>query len=80
MAVDSREKRAGAILGMPWMVITPVADGTIDGSDRQMLANVYPGVTPAAPAADTSEVMFGMMRIIRMVRCKLMPYSSMYIE
>ena len=80
MALDSREKRAGALLDMPWMVITPIADGTISGADRQMVANVYPGISAGAPVVSAAEVMFGMMRMIRMVRCKLMPYGSMYID
>jgi hypothetical protein len=85
MAIDSREKRAGAILGMPWMVITPIADGTIDGADRQMVADVYPGVTPGLPPTAPSnplagEDMYGMMRMIRFVRTLLTPYGSMYID
>jgi hypothetical protein len=77
MAIDSRDKRAAAIsAGIPFIVITPLADGTIDAADRQMVADVYGGVA-AGPA---SEVMHGMMRMIRMVRRKLMPYGSMYIE
>lgn len=78
MAIDSREKRAGALLGMPWMVITPIADGTIDGADRQMVANVYPGVAVGVPTV--GETMYGMMRIIRVVREILLPYGHMYIE
>jgi hypothetical protein len=79
MALDSRQKRAGALLGMPWMVITPIADGTISGADRQMVADVYPGIL-AGEAAAAGENMYGMMRMIRMVRCILLPYGSMYIE
>jgi len=84
MAIDTREKRAGAILGMPWMVITPIADGTIDGPDRQMVADVYPGVTPGLPVDVgnplAGEDMYGMMRMIRFVRTLLTPYGSMYID
>ena len=80
MPLDSREKRAGALLGMPWMVITPIADGTIGGADRQMIANVYPGISAGAPVVSAAETMYGMMRMIRFVKAKLMPYGSMYIE
>jgi hypothetical protein len=80
MALDSRQKRAGALLGMPWMVITPIADGTIDGADRQMVADVYPGIAAGAPVVVGGEVMYGMMRIIRTVREILLPYGHMYIE
>lgn len=80
MALDSRQKRAGALLGMPWMVITPIADGTIDGADRQMVADVYPGIAAGAPVVSLAETMYGMMRIIRTVREILLPYGHMYIE
>lgn len=79
MAIDTREKRAAAIMaGLPFIVITPLADGTISAADRQQMAHVYPGIAAGAPTA--AETMHGMMRMVRMVRCKLMPYGSMYIE
>lgn len=81
MAIDSRDKRAGAIsAGIPWMVITPLADATIDGPDRQMVANVYPGILAGEPVVSAAETMHGMMRIIRTVREILLPYGHMYIE
>jgi len=77
MAIDSRDKRAAAIsAGIPFIVITPLADGTISAADRQMIADVYVGI----PAGAAGETMHGMMRMIRMVRTKLLPYGSMYIE
>ena len=85
MAIDSRDKRAGAIsAGIPWMVITPLADATIDGPDRQMVANVYPGILAGEPVDEgnalAGEDMYGMMRMIRFVRTLLTPYGSMYID
>lgn len=84
MPIDSRDKRAGAIsAGIPWMVITPLADATIDGPDRQMVANVYPGIAAGLPPEDgalAGETMHGMMRMIRFVRTLLTPYGSMYID
>lgn len=80
MTLDTRQKRAGALLGMPWMVLTPIADGTIDGADRQMVADVYPGIAAGEPVVSVAETMYGMMRIIRTVREILLPYGHMYIE
>lgn len=79
MALDSREKRAGALLGMPWMVLTPIADGTISAADRQMVADVYPGILAGEAVVSAGENIYGMMRMIRMVRTILLPYDSMYI-
>jgi len=77
MAIDSRDKRAAAIMaGIPFIVISPLADGIIDAADRQMVADVYPGIA----AGVAGETMHGMMRMIRMVRAKLVPYGSMYFE
>ena len=80
MAIDSRQKRAAAIMaGIPFIVITPLADGSIDGADRAHIAHVYPIAGITAPAVG-GEAVYGMMRMIRMVRCILLPYGSMYIE
>ena len=80
MAIDSRNKRAAAIMaGIPFIVIAPLADGTIDAADRQHIAHVYPGISAGLPVAG-GEVMFGMMRTIRTVREILLPYGHMYIE
>ena len=77
MALDSRQKRAAAIMaGIPFIVITPLADGTIDADDRAHITHVY----PIAGIAGAGEAVFGMMRMIRMVKTKLLPYGSMYIE
>ena len=82
--VDTENKRRAAIMaGIPFIVIAPVADGTIGATDRQHISHVYGGIaatTPATPAATTAEVMHGMMRMIRYVKTKLMPYGSMYID
>jgi len=80
MAIDSRDKRAAAIsAGIPFIVLTPLADGSIGSADRQMIADVYGGIVAGAPVV-SAEKMHGMMRIIRMVKAKLMPYGSMYID
>jgi len=81
MAIDTHDKKAAAMAaGLPWIMITPIADGTIDAADRAIMAHTYPmsfGLPVAAPSAET---MFGMMRMVRFVKMKLMPYGSMYIE
>ena len=80
MAIDSRDKRAAAIsAGIPFIVLTPLADGSIGSADRQMIVDVYGGIAAGGPVAG-GETMHGMMRIIRMVRAILLPYDSMYIE
>lgn len=81
MAIDSRQKRAAAIMaGIPFIVITPLADGTIDAADRAHMAHVYPGIEAGAPVVGLGETIFGMIRMIRTVRTILLPYGSMYIE
>lgn len=73
MPINTRDKRAAAIsAGIPFIVIAPLADGTIDAADRQMIADVYAGIEAAAPVV--GEVRFGMMRMLRMVRMILTPY------
>lgn len=81
MAIDSRDKRAAAIMaGIPFIVIAPLADGSIGSADRQHIADVYGGIAAAAPVVSAAETMYGMMRMVRMVRAKLLPYGSMYID
>ena len=84
MPLDSRDKRAAAIsFGIPFIVIAPLADGSIDAADRAMIAHAYPGIEAAPPTAEdatTAEVMHGMMRMIRFVKAKLIPYGNMYID
>ncbi len=73
MAIDSRDKRAAAIsAGIPFIVITPLADGTIDAADRQMMANVYPGIAAGLPIV--GEIRHGMMRMLWMLKTVLTPY------
>lgn len=50
MAVDSRDKRASALNGMPWDPPRFVPDSSISQGDRQDVANVYRGILAAAPA------------------------------
>ena len=76
MAIDSETKRRAAIAaGIPFIVMMPVADGTIDAADRQMMADVYPGILAGPPRAD---IIYGLTRTIRMIRSVLLPYDSMY--
>jgi hypothetical protein len=78
MAIDSETKRRAAFsAGIPFIVMMPVADGSIDSADRQMLADVYPGIAAGAPVT-TGDVIFGMTKIIRTIRTILEPYGSMY--
>jgi hypothetical protein len=79
MAIDSREKRAMAIAaGIPFIVITPLADGTISAADRQQLADVYPGVSVGAEQPSQGDNIIGMARMIRTIRSIFLPYDSMY--
>ena len=66
MAIDTRDRRAAAMAaGIPWMIITPIADGSIDSEDRAIIAHTYPGIAAGEPVG--GETMYGMMRMIRMV-------------
>ena len=49
MAIDSREKRATAC-ALHYMVLFPLADGTIAQADRQQCQAVYPGITAGEAA------------------------------
>ena len=73
--IDSRDKRAGAIAaGRPWIVIAPIADGTIDQADRQQIVNVYPGILAGEPVTVTAVVRIGMTLMERLTMMELMPY------
>lgn len=73
--IDTREKRAGAIsAGIPFIVISPIADASIDQADRQQIIDVYPGILAGAPSEVTAEVRLGMMLMELMEWMKLMPY------
>ena len=77
MAIDSETKRRAAIsAGIPFIVMTPVADGSISAADRQMMADVYPGISAGAPV--TGDIIFGMVKVIRTIKTILEPYGSMY--
>ena len=72
MAIDSRDKRAAAIAaGLPWMVITPISDGSIGADDRAIIAHVYP---VGAGVATTGVTRIGMMIMEIMKLMKMMPY------
>jgi hypothetical protein len=40
---------------MPWMVVAPVADGTIGAADRIHATGYYAGIAVGAPAAITDK-------------------------
>lgn len=45
MAIDTRDKRSGALLVyVPWRGLLPLADGAIGQADRQQVALAYPGI------------------------------------
>ena len=51
MAIDTRNKRASAlVLIKPWMIVPPYGDGTIDAADRSHLAFLYAGIVLEEPA------------------------------
>lgn len=53
MAIDSRDKRCSALLvSLPWRVAYPTADGTISGTDRQIVTWLYSGIAAAVAAAE----------------------------
>ncbi len=79
MAIDSETKRRAAIsAGIPFIVLMPVSDGTISAADRQMMADVYPGVTVAGEAPSEGDIVYGMTKVIRTIKMILEPYDSMY--
>ena len=74
MAIDTRDKRAGAIMaGVPFIIIAPVADASIGQADRQHIINVYPGILAGA-AVDEGIIRLGMMWMEWMEWMELMPY------
>lgn len=75
MAIDTRQKRAAAIMaGIPFIVISPLADGVIDAADRAHIAHVYPGIEIGVPVEVVTDIRFGMMRMLMMIRTILTPY------
>ena len=79
MAIDTETKRRAAFsAGIPFIVMMPVADGSIGSADRQMLADVYPGISVAEEAPSEGDIVFGMIKVIRTIRTILNPYDSMY--
>jgi hypothetical protein len=77
MALDSETKRRAAIsAGIPFIVMMPVADGTIDAGDRQMLADVYP--TLATTTTPSGDIVYGMIKVVKTIKMILEPYDSMY--
>ena len=56
MAVDTRNKRASAILfALPFGRVFPAPDGTIATADRKHIGFSYPGIAAGAPAEESSE-------------------------
>lgn len=51
MAIDTRDKRASASsASIPWRILLPLADGSIDDGDREQLGRCYRlAVAPATP-------------------------------
>ena len=57
MSIDTREKRASAIMvGLPFRNLLPVADGVIDNDDKRQVAFLYrtteEAVNPPGPSSD----------------------------
>lgn len=48
MSIDNRNKRASALNSVP-VVIAPLADGVIDGNDRQQITWLYAGIVAGVP-------------------------------
>ena len=54
MSLDTREKRAGAImLGLPWRGILPVPDSSLSQGDRQEVLFLCPAILAAAEVVVT---------------------------
>ncbi len=48
MAVDTRNERCSAIgVGLPFRLVLPNADGTVNQADRQHVAYLYAGILAA---------------------------------
>jgi len=68
---DTRNRRAGGIsAGRPWIVIMPVADGSIDAPDRQLLANAYPSFANE----HDRKVLIGMTIVEYLTMMEFIPY------
>ncbi len=69
MAIDTETKRRSVMnlaTGGRWRIL-PVADGTIDGGDKQHLLGYYAGIPWGAAAAITPDVAAFSLDIIRSV-------------
>lgn len=54
MAIDTRNKRASALLpGLPWRGFLPAPDSAVDAGDRLQGAFLYRGIAADAPVAVT---------------------------
>jgi hypothetical protein len=72
--IGETKRRAAISAGIPFIVLMPVSDGTISQGDRQMMADVYPGIL----AGRGVDVIYGMVKVIRTIKTILEPYGSMY--
>lgn len=55
MAIDTRSKRASVLgIGLIAALTLPLADGTVEGRDRQSVAFAYSGIAASAPAGVTA--------------------------
>jgi len=75
MAIDSRNKRAAGIsAGRPWIVIAPLADGSIGAADRQQIVNSYPGILAGEPVIIVGKVIIGMTIVEMLTMMERMPF------
>lgn len=57
MAVDTQTKRRSALAAtLAFLVVAPLADGTVANVDREHIVGIYAGISPAAPGVSTSAI------------------------
>ncbi len=57
MAVDSQTKRRSALAAtLAFLVVAPLADGTVAAVDREHIIGIYAGISPATPGVSTTAI------------------------
>lgn len=57
MAVDTQTKRRSALAAtLAFLVVAPLADGTVANVDREHIVGIYAGIAPAAPGVQTNDL------------------------
>lgn len=60
--LDSRDKRSSS-LGLPWSLVLPLADGSVDKADRQQSIGYYSGISVAGSSISIPVMMHHYMQL-----------------